>query len=396
MSTPISSRDLLLPGALALLTIGLRLIFSARYSDKTLILRVVGLEPAAERPPYYRPFDSLFAPMPFLWCWFDIIILVRVGALVGHWALWIPIVTLVAGRMRALQEIGHNAVHYAMCRSKGWQWFLSNFFFQFPLMKRDMRSRFITHVKEHHRNPNDPVRDPNLRRIIEGGVRPGITPRQFHIRLFYPFSPRGFWVNLRTSTINSLRGNSSWYVVVTRVVALTLALSLLWLTGGTEGVVIGYAVPLLLIYPFFSWISILAEHRWFCPNDQASDRWQMECVNCRPTEFPGASGWIVRHLIFPLSDKYHLAHSLYPHVHWCYLPAIDRHLRQHDPYYSAYQSEGLLFPRGPLPAALSELKRRLSTPRPGDLAAWGEQFAVSKVARDRQDFGGEGLPPAGS
>jgi fatty acid desaturase len=75
--------------------------------------------------------------------------------------------------MRSLQEIGHNAMHYAMCRSKGWQWLLSNFFSQFPLMKRDMHSRFVTHVKEHHRSPNDPDKDPNLRRIIEGACGRG-------------------------------------------------------------------------------------------------------------------------------------------------------------------------------------------------------------------------------
>jgi fatty acid desaturase len=88
----------------------------------------------------------------------------------------------------------------------------------------------------------------------------------------------------------------------------------------------------------------------------------------------------VSRLVFPLSDRYHLAHSLYPYVRWSYLPAIDRHLRAHDPHYAVYQSAGLLFPRGPLPAALSELRERLSAPRPGDLAAWGERFAVTRRA----------------
>lgn len=378
MSTLISRGDLMLPLALALASIALRLIFNARYSDGERILKVIRRGYGSGEAPYYRPFDAFFAPMPFLWCWCDILLLVRFGALIGHWAVWPPIVVLVAGRMRSLQEIGHNAVHYAMCRSKDWQWLLSNFFFQFPLMKRDMHSRFVTHVKEHHRSPNDPEKDPNLRRIIEGGMRPGITTREFHVRLFYPFSPRGFWVNLRTSLVNSTLGNSSWQVIVTRIVALALALSLLWLCAGAVGIVVGYVVPLLLVYPFFSWISILTEHRWFCPNDQGRDRWQMECINCRPTDFPGVSGWIVRQLIFPLSDRYHLAHSLYPHVRWSYLPTIDRYLRQHDEYYAVYQSEGLLLPRGPLPTALSELKQRLAAPGPGDLAAWGERFAVTK------------------
>ena len=373
-----SGDDLWLPLGLALASAALRLLFNVRYSDGERIVKGLRRDADSERTPYYRPFDAVFAPMPFLWCWLDIVVLVRLGALIGHWAPWIPIVAIVAGRMRALQEIGHNAVHCAMCRSKSWQWFLSNFFFQFPLMKRDMHSRFITHVKEHHRNPNDPDKDPNLRRVIEGGVRPGISPLEFHARLFFPLSPRGFWINLRTSAVNSTMGNASWRTVGARLVSVALALSVLWLAGGAAGVAVGYAVPLLFVYPLFSWVSLLGEHRWFCPNDQGRDRWEMECINCRPTAFPGLTGWIVRQLVFPLSDAYHLAHSLYPHVRWSYLPAIDRHLRAHDPHYAAYRSEGLLFSRGPLPAALSELRERLHDPRPGDLARWGERFAVTR------------------
>ncbi|MEZ4315531.1 MAG: fatty acid desaturase, partial [Polyangiaceae bacterium] len=272
----------------------LRLVFHVRYSDGERIVKGLRRDAEAERTPYYRPLDEVFAPMPFLWCWLDIVVLVRAGALLGHWAAWIPIVAIVAGRMRALQEIGHNAVHCAMCRSRGWQWFLSNFFFQFPLMKRDMHSRFVTHVKEHHRNPNDPDRDPNLRRIVEGGVRPGISPAEFHARMFFPLSPRGFWINLRTSVVNSTMGNASGWTVVTRLVSVTLALGVLWVAGGAVGIVVGYVAPLLFVYPLFSWVSLLAEHRWFCPNDQGRDRWEMECINCRPTAFPGLSGWVLR------------------------------------------------------------------------------------------------------
>lgn len=379
MPTSIADRDLQLIVALALASAGLRLAFNARYADGERILAVVGRAGKAERPPYYKPYDDLFAPLPFLWCWLDIAALVRTGALAGRWFAWIPVVILVAGRMRALQEIGHNAVHCALGRSRQAQWLLSNVFFQFPLMKRDMRSRFVTHVKEHHRSPNKPGKDPNLHRVIEGGVRPGISAREFHLRLFFPFSPRGFWVNLRTSIVNSIQGNASGPAALGRVASLSAALGLFWAMGGAAGLIVGYGVSLLFVYPFFSWVSILAEHRWFCPDDEAQNRWQMECINCRPTEFPGVMGAVVRHLIFPLSDKYHLAHSLYPHVRWSYLPAIDRDLRASDAYYPAHRSEGLLFPRGPLPAALSELRQRLSAPRPGDVAAWGERFAVKRA-----------------
>lgn len=360
-----------------LATAALRVVHAAREADRAWILKVIAHDSGPDRVRYYKALDAWFAPLPFVWCWIDIALVIRLGAMAGHWAAWLPVIVVVSGRMRTLQEIGHNAVHCALCRSRDWQWFLSNVFFQFPLMKRDMHSRFITHVRQHHRTPNHPDKDPNLRRIIEGGVRPGITARTFHLRLFYPFTPRGFWINLRTSLVNSTRGNASWRAVVIRVVVLTLALWVIWRAGGVPGLVLGYGVSLLWIYPWFSWVSILGEHRWFCADDEAQDRWQMECINCRPTAFSGLTGWIIGTLIFPLSDKYHLAHSLYPYVRWSYLPTIDRHLRQHDPHYPVFRSEGLLFPRGPLPGALSELRQRLSAPRPGDLASWGERFAVS-------------------
>lgn len=383
MSMPISDRDWQVVAALIAATAALRAIHGARYADHDRILPVIAHEGGSERPRYYKPFDAWFAPLPFVWCWLDIVLVIRLGAMAGHWAAWPLVIVVVSGRMRALQEIGHNAVHCALCRSRDWQWLLSNVFFQFPVMKRDMHSRFITHVREHHRSPNHPDKDPNLRRIVEGGVRPGISAAMFYVRLLYPFTPRGFWINLRTSLVNSTRGNASWRAVVIRIVSLAAALGAIWLAGGVPGLVL-YGVSLLWVYPWFSWISILGEHRWFCSDDQAKDRWQMECINCRPTAFPGLSGWVIGRLIFPLSDKYHLAHSLYPYVRWNYLPTIDRHLRKHDPYYAVFQSEGLLFARGTMPAALSELRERVSAPRPGDLATWGARFAVARrAAADR-------------
>ena len=53
-----------------------------------------------------------------------------------------------------------------------------------------------------------------------------------------------------------------------------------------------------------------------------------ECINGRPTEYRGVTGWLIRHTVFPGTDHHHLAHSLYPHVRWNYLPAVNRALRE--------------------------------------------------------------------
>ncbi|VEB41515.1 Fatty acid desaturase [Chromobacterium violaceum] len=76
------------------------------------------------------------------------------------------------GRMRALQEFGHNAVHFALCPSHAWQWWLSDIFYQFPVFKRDMHSRHKTHG-DHHRKPNHPELDPNRARVFAGGYAAG-------------------------------------------------------------------------------------------------------------------------------------------------------------------------------------------------------------------------------
>lgn len=366
---------------LSLATLALRAVYALRHRDTARILAIIDREDERERPRYYRARDGVFAPLPFLWCWLDLVLLLRVGVALDRWPVWCAVMVVAAGRMRALQEIGHNAVHCALCRSRAWQWFLSNVFFQFPLMKRDMHSRFITHVKEHHRSPNKPDKDPNLKRIIEGGMRPGISPLEFYLRLLYPLTPHGFWVNLRTSLVNSTKGNVSWRAAATRVISVAALWSALWWAGGTTGFLVGFLVPLFTLYPLYSWISILVEHRWFCSDEDATGRWQMECVNCRPTAFPGLSGWFVGALIFPLSDKYHLAHSLYPYVRWDYLPEIDVHLRKTDRFYPVYRTEGLLFPRGTVPAALSELKHRLTAQPATALASWAPRFAAEKARR---------------
>lgn len=59
-------------------------------------------------------------------------------------------------------------------------------------------------------------------------------------------------------------------------------------------------------------------------------------------------------------------------MRWNYLPAIDRHLKIHDPRYTEHASEGLLFRRGNAPSALSELRERLvAQPLSGRLSTQG-------------------------
>ncbi len=354
----------LLPPLIATL-LGLDLVFRAivyvYYSDSERVLRLSRLLPRGEgkRDQLHKPLDAFLAPLPFVWTWLDIFISVLLARMIDHPLAWLAVVLWVGGRFRALQEFGHNAVHYALCRSRGWQWFLSDVFYQFPAFKRDMYSREITHTQEHHRHPNHEKLDPNRARVRDGGMRYGMTRSQFFWRLFYPLSPAGMKSSLMTMVRNSML-NHSRATAVTRVVTLVVLSGLLYWTAGWKGLVWGWLFPLMTSYSVFAWVSLLTEHRWFVPG-WSEDRLTREYLSGRPTDYKGFTGWLVRVFIAPTSDAYHLAHSLYPAVRWNYLPAIDRALKVEEPRYTEHASEGLLFAQDGIPSALSDLQERLVT-----------------------------------
>jgi len=329
------------------------------YSDHGRVLRILKLEKRrGSLEHYYKKYDAWMAPLPFVWTWMEIVVLVIVTTAIGHIWGWLLAIVLIGGRFRALQEFGHNAVHFALCRSHRWQWLLSNIFYQFPAFKRDMHSRQITHTKEHHRNPNHEKLDPNRARVRDGGMVAPLTSAQFFMRLLYPLTPRGVVNNVQTMA-RAILVNHSKGTVALRVVCLLLVSILFYAIGGWQAILLGWLVPLLSSYPLFVWLALLSEHRWFVEGGASSSRFDLECWAGRPTDYSGISGWLVRILVSPTSDAYHLAHSLYPGVRWNHLSAIDRVLKVLDARYTAHASHGLIFARDHAPSALSELRERL-------------------------------------
>ncbi|MBM7115178.1 fatty acid desaturase family protein [Archangium primigenium] len=350
---------------LVAVTLSFRAAVFLHHSDPEQALRVSRLRPRKEgqRDALYQRGDEFFAPLPFLWAWLDIFVGVLLARWVDHPLAWFALTFWVGGRFRALQEFGHNAVHYALCRSRGWQWWLSDVFYQFTAFKRDMHSRQITHTQEHHRHPNHEQLDPNRARVRDGGMQSGLTQAQFIARLFYPLTPAGLWVSFRTMVRNSLL-NHSRTTAGARVVTLLALGALLYAAAGWKGIAWGWLVPLMTTYSLFAWVSLLTEHRWFISPSWSEDRLTREFLAGRPTDYRGVTGWLVRVFICPSSDAYHLAHSLYPGVRWNYLPAIDAVLKVDEPRYTAHASEGLFFSRDGIPSALSELNERLVTESP--------------------------------
>lgn len=350
------------------LSLLLRAVVTLYYANAERVLRILRLAPrrAGAREQYYRSLDAWLAPFPFVWIWLDIVGAVLAAGIVERAWAWVLLVIWVGGRFRALQEFGHNAVHFALCRSHAWQWWLSDFFYQFPAFKRDMFSRQVTHTREHHRHPNHPSHDPNRMRVAAGGMVFPLTEAQFYARLLYPLTPRGIVDNVTVMARNT-RLNRNGTVIAYRMGSLVLIVGGLYMAAGWRGVLFGWLLPLLTSYPLFAWLALLAEHRWFVDAaPDGADRLVHELQAGRPTDYGGVSGWLVRRLVSPTSDAYHLAHSLYPGVRWNYLPAIDRQLKIDNPDYTRFASSGLLFTRDGIPSALSELRNRLC-PAQGNL-----------------------------
>lgn len=347
-------------GALAL-SLFFRCLLWIYYSDGDRILPLLKLAaPTSTKTVYYKRFDTVLAPLSFLYCWLDIVAAVLFFRWTGfHPLAGLLLVILAAGRMRALQEIGHNALHAALCPSKHYQWMLSNIFFQFPMLKRDMNSRFITHVKEHHPNADVPGKDPNLKRVINAGMVPGIKSYEFIRALLFPVSPKGLLGNLKGNCRDVIHENASSKIIILRAVVMAAMICLFIWLGGIPALLFGWFIPAISIYPLFSWWSLLSKHRWHTPYVPGLGRREHDYEHGRATDFPGLSGAVQRYMIFPMSDAYHLAHHIFPFVRSEYMPAVDRALKVHEPRYTQYISSGMIFARHGQPAALSELYHRL-------------------------------------
>jgi fatty acid desaturase len=354
--------------ALVAVAVALRVADALYHSDTERVLRHLRVVPHdGPRERYFRTFDVVFAPLPFIWNWCEILAAVALAQWLGHAVAYAALVIFVGARFRALQEVGHTAVHFGLCRGPKWQWALSNLFFQYPCFKPDMRHRLVAHVQQHHRNANEPS-DPNIVRFQALGFVPGMSEARFRIMLFHSFTPRGLAETLQLAWRGAGKNTSAAGACIRAVVVLATATVLLWL-GGWHALVFGYVVPLLTIYPWFSWISLLVEHRWFA-DCRAARRVERECINGRPTDYHGVTGWLIKHFVLPATDHYHLAHSLYPHVRWNYIAAVDRALKATIPHYCTYRSEGLVWPSGSTPSALSELRERLTSATSADVAPW--------------------------
>ncbi|WP_395857360.1 fatty acid desaturase family protein [Cystobacter fuscus] len=313
----------------------------------------------------HRPLDNYFAILPFAWTYLLIIASVIAFNTFDSFIVRGLLVLFVTGRFRSLQEIGHFAVHGALCPNLKWGMFLANVLYQFPALMPEAKARKDIHVRRHHSSVNMD-HDPDLKELLDVGLKPGISNARFWSALFFPLTWRGLLARLKEMLSYLLADRFSLNFFL-RIATIATVVGLFVAFDSVNALIFLYVVPVFITYPLFYWLAHVALHRWFAPCDPTLGYYERELELGRPTEFKGPMGFIVRHNIFPLGDSYHLAHSLFPNVRWNYLPQVDAIMKRYSPKYSENMSCDLIIPGRSLPSAISELRERVVAGRMEEL-----------------------------
>jgi hypothetical protein len=260
----------------------------------------------------------------------------------------------MGGRFRVLQEIGHTALHMGFGADRPLQFRIADFLGNFPTFRADSTARYQSHCVAHHPHAAT-EEDPNVARLRRIGLIPGISPARFWLLFLHPITPNGLLETLTIMKDGSAGSHSRW----ARLGVNGLILSALYLTAGPYALC-AYLLALLGFYPLYSWWSLLVEHRWFMPyapsgNDKSAHDKQVT----QRTEYGHISGWLMRTLVCPLTDSYHLLHHLHPRLHWKYSAAADQALSEADPLYGDNKSQGFIFDSTNPRTAIKDLYHRL-------------------------------------
>jgi fatty acid desaturase len=284
--------------------------------------------------------------------WLEIGLFFVIGGLLPAGAAVIVVALFVASRMRALQEVGHSALHSGFGSNRKRQWAMADLLGNFWLFKPNSKIRYQAHVVQHHAQANT-ENDPNIVRLRAIGFVPGITGGQFSRFIFYPLSLRG----IRETIHHYLKAVGSGRELWIRVSLLSvLLIGLFFIFGGWAGA--SWILSLLFFYPLFSWWSLLAEHRWFFVPRGGQSRFDQNCDMTPRTVYSGWIGHLIRYFISPCTDSLHLAHHIYPSLHWRYLPAADQLLSEIHPAYHRH-TKASLFGKNEK-SVFGELRRRMT------------------------------------
>lgn len=293
------------------------------------------LQPEFLRLTKCKRIDYLLVPLLFTSLYSRLALLAILCKSLSHPVVWIGGAVLAAATMRGLQEISHYALHGSLLPNRQWALTFADVCSQAILMRPSIQRRFRTHILLHHPNVNDEAVDPNVQEFIKLGFRPPMSSRRFWTMILYPLTLRGIYGTF-CDRLDVIRNSNP-----VRLLAPAVLISVLFILGGVASVLVAYVIPLLILYPFFAWLSQLIEHRWFAPS--VHSRPTGEYASGRALVSNTALDIIAMRLILPFGDAYHLAHSLYPSVRWNYLSKVHSILLRSDKEYAACRNDGLIF-----------------------------------------------------
>lgn len=309
-----------------------------------------------------KKYDNLIGALPMVSNVLLCIAAVLTAKVIDHFTFDLLCVLFIAGRFRSLEELGHMAIHGSLAPSEKLNLFLANIFFQFPLFKPSSQVRHQRHCIEHHPNVNLKDRDPGLQDFYNIGFVPNVSEKRFWSGVFYPFTLLGIATRLRGCLTNVLMDIKKPGQLMLRLLCVTAVVAPFLYYKMYYDLVMFYLLPLILIFPQFYWLSQVVEHRWFV-DVTGKNRLERELISGRPTNYPGIVGLLWKTHLFPIGDSYHMVHSLFPHIRWNYLSAVDRLLKRDIPEYSQHLSSGLFLKSSVRPSALSELRERMVCPK---------------------------------
>ena len=261
----------------------------------------------------------------------------------------------------ALREITHFTTHNVLTKNKKLGFWVTDVFFQYPLLLGNMPNRYRRHTLLHHRYTCIEKGDPVIDDLLESGLKPKMNNMEFIKLILYPLTPTGIYRNIYGIIKNQFSMNYGLSSFITRnIITISIVFLFIYNEYYMEFIFL-YLVPLLFIYPLFTWMTQLIEHRWFIPLDSSLDKVNTEMVVGRATEYEGVNGMLLSSFFLYYADRYHLAHSLVPRARWNYLSVIDKVLKEVFPkIYMQNASGGLIKPsKGYKYSALSELYVRV-------------------------------------
>lgn len=170
------------------------------------------------------------------------------------WAIYAAVCLIIASRMRAFENLVHEASHFNLFKSPSTHYTLQ-FLYAFPVFRvlEDYRHSHLIH----HQHLGDPNKDPDLIRIFELGLDK-VTEDPVYYFFTMPFSGYIHWEYLSTTFADFWSSRAAYpskAIFWAAVLAASYANETLALRMGLY-----YVVPFFLVLPIIRYWAEMSEH----------------------------------------------------------------------------------------------------------------------------------------